>query len=123
MNKNLNEAKIFVPHNWVQSNLLDDVCTKCGEMAYGTIGGIVYPETTCLGKPQEKVMKNVRALAHAGFYSNRPIQDSEFKKDVCEWIGSFEGAEEAFDKYAARCCSVDELLDAMCDFANNSLLM
>lgn len=42
-------------HNWEQYNLLDDICTECGEIAFGTanVGGIVYPETSCPGKPQK----------------------------------------------------------------------
>jgi hypothetical protein len=37
-------------HDWVQFDLLNDVCSKCGEMAWAGDKGIQYPDTPCLGK-------------------------------------------------------------------------
>lgn len=42
-------------HTWVQLNAIDDICTKCGEVAHGEYHGIVYPETICLGDSKMKI--------------------------------------------------------------------
>lgn len=39
------ENKVY--HNWVQHSLMNDICTKCGEIAFGNLkyGGVEYPDT------------------------------------------------------------------------------
>ncbi len=38
-------------HSWIQLDNTNDICSSCGEVAYGnaSYGGVNYPSTPCMG--------------------------------------------------------------------------